>query len=115
MKGYAKIVLSKEDKDKIKRAHDNINKDSLENFKRLIEECYQKHWWKDKLVDVEKHYIVCKEYPLLTYHTDFGIIYCYRLFLGDCIEKVSNLSESSDTLYLDVDLCKALEYIKENY
>lgn len=33
MKGYAKIVLSKEDKDKIRRAYNNINKGhSLENF-----------------------------------------------------------------------------------
>ena len=115
MKGYAKIVLSKEDKDKIKRAHDNANKDSLDIYKRLIEECYRKRWWKDKLVDVVKHNFVCEEYPLFTYHTDFGSPYCYRKFLGDCIEKVSNLSESSDTVYLDVDLCKALEFIKENY
>ena len=115
MKGYAKIVLSKEDKDKIKRAHGNTNKDSLENFKRLIEGCYRKHWWKDKLIDVKKHNIVCKEYPLFTYHLDFGSVYCYRGFLGDCVERVSNLSESSDTIYLDVDLCRVLEYIKENY
>lgn len=115
MKGYAKIILSKEDKDKIKRAHDNTNKDSFEIFKSLIDSCYQKHWWKDKLFDVVKHNIVCKEYPLFTYHTDFGSVYYYREFLGDCIERVSNLSESSDTLYLDVDLCRALEYIKENY
>ena len=115
MKGYAKIVLSKEDKYKIKRAHDNTNKDSLDDFKKLIGECYRKHWWKDKLVDIEKHNIICKDYPLFAYHTDFGSVYCYREFLGDCIERVSNLSESSNTIYLDVDLCRALEYIKENY